>query len=261
MHWIDHVQYLKNTGIPFVLITVISAKGSTPRNAGTKMIVTKDKLYETIGGGNLELQAVKIAQEILETNREEMKNIHFPLGPKLGQCCGGATDLLFEPFLQIRPTIYLFGAGHVGKALVTILENISCQIIWVDSRNSEFPDRLPSNVIKELTDAPEDVIYEAADQSYFLVMTHNHSLDQNIVEKVLKKDNFSYLGLIGSKTKKNQFFNRMKRKGLSIESLQKVTCPIGIEGISGKKPYEIAVSVSAQLLQEFEKQNHSKIDG
>lgn len=254
--WIKDLHILEENKTSFVLITVIEIKGSTPRNTGTKMIVTEGNIHGTIGGGHLEFKAMEIARSVLQKKEKQTPFFEeFPLGPKLGQCCGGFAKLLFEPIFYNQLPVVIFGAGHVGKALVNTLSPLPCQIYWIDARESEFPKNIPTNVSQIVDDCPTDLLKNFPDNSYYLIMTHNHALDLDLVEAVLKHNQFSYLGLIGSKTKVTRFKNRLTRKGFSDKDLQQITCPIGISGISGKHPYEIAISVSAEILQRKELNN------
>ncbi|HLS42627.1 MAG TPA: xanthine dehydrogenase accessory protein XdhC [Paenalcaligenes sp.] len=305
-----------DAGESVVMITVAQSKGSTPRNAGTRMLVTQSGQWKTIGGGHLEWKAIALAREMIAkypAGKSARQVEHYPLGPSLGQCCGGAVTLVFEllgsddlawleelsgilergkavqrhvgfgqqtvsqPISLIEleqpsttisfdqasqetqlfideitpPTLHvvLFGAGHVGKALVHILGSLQCRVTWVDERASEFPDYLPANVQIDVNDIPEEAVEQAPPNSFFVVMTHRHDLDQRLCQLILERDDFRYAGLIGSKTKKNQFIRRFRQRGLSDERINKLVCPIGVGGIDSKDPAAIAVSIAAELLR------------
>ena len=215
--WIGALAELQQKGEPCVLVTIIEERGSTPRNAGSKMIVTRERIFETIGGGHLEYKAMELAREMLENRSQETRLERFSLGASLGQCCGGATVLLFEPMGQPQAHIAVFGAGHVGRALIPLLASLPCKVRWIDSRENEFPEQIPSGVEKVVN---EDVIDEIADMpkgSYFIVMTHNHQLDLELTAEILKRNDFAYFGLIGSKTKRVKFEHRLRERwpGLS----------------------------------------------
>ena len=141
------------------------------------------------------------------------------------------------------------GAGHVGRAIVKVLSELSCTITWVDSREEEFPNDVPFNVQRVCTDAPRCEVDAAHQGSYFLVMTHSHALDQELSEHILKRDDYAYFGLIGSVTKRRQFERRLLDRGLSHAQLARMHCPIGVAGIEGKEPATIAISVAAEILQ------------
>ena len=243
-----------------VLVTVASTRGSVPREAGTKMIVTVDAVHGTIGGGHLEYQAIGIARAQLGGDAQSARAMRrFPLGASLGQCCGGIVELLFEPIFgsaelfaeRVRGsgfTAVLFGAGHVGRALVRVLAELPCRIVWVDEREAEFPRDVPPNARVLCTDAPEEAIDEAPPGAYFLVMTHSHALDERLAERILQRGDYAYFGLIGSQPKRRAFEKRLARRGMPAERLATMTCPIGIAGVKGKEPGVIAIAVAAQLL-------------
>ncbi len=247
--WRDAVKELHDAGTAHMLVTVILADGSAPREVGVKMVVTKDLSYGTIGGGTLEFEALKISRTMLAENVCRPSLRPFPLGPALGQCCGGAVELLFEPFLENSFSITVFGAGHVGRAVVPLLATLEAKICWVDSREGAFPDHRPDNVIHCVDEDPVACVADASPGNHFLVMTHSHDLDEEIVAAILARDDFSYCGLIGSATKAARFRTRLKQRGLTEEQIKRLTCPIGIDGLHGKAPAEIAISVAAQILK------------
>jgi len=243
--WLSSLAALRDQDIPCVLITVVEAKGSTPREAGTKMVVTADRQFGTIGGGNLEFQAIDEARKILAAASSAPKTRDYPLGPALAQCCGGAVTVFLEPFISSGKTVLLFGAGHVGKEVVRVLEGLPIKVRWVDERAEEFPADVPKNCEKIVTARPLAKLEDISAQTYIIVMTHSHNLDFEIVKAALQKGGFAYLGLIGSDTKAARFKKRLQAAGLDTSRL---TCPIGIEGINGKHPREIAIAVAAELL-------------
>ena len=336
--WIASLAGLQRSGHAAVVVTVASVKGSAPRAAGTKMIVSAERVYGTIGGGHLEFTAIDIARRQLQDGQLPQLQ-RFPLGASLGQCCGGVVNLLFEPVAaeaewvgaleQLRArdervvvvtpargtsrrgkllvtadsvegamgtaqidaaatriardllsrnstprlvdladpataanelcffdivaphdfNIVLFGAGHVGRALVNVLASIPCRVTWVDGRDDAFPAAVPGNVDVVATDVPEAEVAAAAAGSYFLVMTHDHALDERLSEQILRRGDYVYFGLIGSLSKRRQFERRLGARGISTDVLATMTCPIGSRGIVGREPGVIAVAVAAQLLQ------------
>lgn len=246
--WRQALIALDAAGTPHVLVTVASSRGSAPREAGAKMVVTQDRLYGSVGGGNLEHKACAMARRLLAEGVNEPTLEHFPLGPALGQCCGGHVALLLEPFRANHFHVVLFGAGHVGRAVVKALADLPCRVTWLDSRDGAFPKGLPNNVVAQISDGPAYDVGEAPGQSYFLIMTHSHAIDREVAEAVLRRGDFAYCGLIGSRSKRRQFEQRWRAKGLTEAQISRLTCPIGIDGISGKRPAEIAVAVAAQLL-------------
>lgn len=142
--WLDALAELRRQGAPAVLVTVLAARGSTPREAGCKMVVSADASFGTIGGGDLEYQSIRRARTLLAGAAPVVAD--FPLGPALGQCCGGHATILFDPLRPPSWRIAVYGAGHVGRALVPLLATLDCRIDWVDGRDGAFPAAIPANV-------------------------------------------------------------------------------------------------------------------
>src|SRR5690606_16359437 len=163
--------------------------------------------------------------------------------------CRWLVDILRPPDFHV----FLFGAGHVGQALVRILATLPCTVSWIDERDAQFPVDVPANVEIEATDTPDAVIAHAPRGSYFLVMTHSHALDQHLCHHILQRDDYAYFCLIGSRTKRRKFEHRLQARGVSAAQLARMVCPIGEPGIRGKAPEVIAVAVAAQLLQVYER--------
>ena len=164
---------------------------------------------------------------------------------------------LIDPCLAYRPHLVLFGAGHVGAAIVRALAELPCHVTWVDEREDLFPAELPSNVAMEATDTPEAVADHAPAGSTFLVLTHSHALDQRLTEHILRRPGNDWFGLIGSRTKRMQFEHRLTERGIARAKLDAMVCPIGMPGITGKEPSVIAAAVAAQLLQVWEAQQRA----
>ena len=321
--WIEELSDLSAACEPAVLVTVAGIRGSSPREIGAKMIVTERETIGTIGGGQLEYQSTRIAVEMLDAEQPALRS--FPLGPELGQCCGGVVEILFEPvaggmpawlrdlaalhgqqepaviatrisrsapqkFVVTRDGVYgaeglvlegmvararavleetpetqrnvqelyepvvapdfniaVFGAGHVGAAVVAALSRLDCNIRWVDSRTSIFRD-IPRNVRTVETAEPALDVAAMPPGSFYLIMTHSHALDFDICDRVLRRGDARYAGLIGSRTKRRRFEARLRQQGLEQAAIEALVCPIGVDGISGKKPAEIAVAVAAEVL-------------
>lgn len=234
----------------FIEILVSNTQGSAPREAGTRMWVGANETRGTIGGGNLEYSALKIAREMLlsgETRRER----RFALGDSLGQCCGGSVTLVFsrrdsqQEIREAKFEVVLFGAGHVGKELARILERLPCALTWIDPRPDVFPAAVGSNVRVVIEEEPAWMVDEAPAGAFYLVMTHSHALDLELVERILKRGDAGFVGLIGSETKAAKFRLRLQKKSIPTE---KLVCPIGLFK-AGKHPAEVAVSAVAQLLE------------
>ena len=253
MNWVEGLWSLKNDEAnnkeSFVLVTILEIRGSSPRETGAKMVITKNKNFDTIGGGALEFKVINIARALLLAKQIKQHSQSFNLGKDLKQCCGGIVNVLFEIFHASDFNIVIFGAGHIGRSLVKILEDIDCQIHWFDSRADQFPENNVSHSKKTIMDKPEVAVESCPKNSYFLVMTHDHALDQQLCEAILSRGDSRYCGLIGSLTKSLKFKQRLVKKGFSEIELKQLSCPMGLSSISVKKPMEIAVSITAKLLE------------
>ena len=249
-----------------VVVAVVGAQGSVPREAGTRMLVSEAEAIGTIGGGHLELKAIAHARQMLRTREPAPHTEHFSLGPALGQCCGGAITLGYRVLdaqalaeWPIGPTLFhlqLYGAGHVGRAIATLLATLDCSVDWFDERENEFPvtttlgSAWPPHIRRVCVDAVEGEVRSAPPGAHYLVLTHDHDLDLRITEAILRRGDFGYLGLIGSKTKRQRFVHRFEQRGIAPQAIARMTCPIGDERIAGKEPELIAAAVLVQLLQE-----------
>lgn len=262
---------------PLCWVQVQATRGSVPREQGAWMAVFADEVMGTIGGGHLEWQAITQAQQLLAQWRVEagaeslgQSRIHtqrYALGPSLGQCCGGALELKYSFFdsdqrNQLQDcmpipsnSVALFGAGHVGHALVRILRSLPYSVIWVDSRDAVFPAQEQIGVRCEHSDPVQAAVDDLPPQTQVLIMSFSHAEDLEVVAQCLKRQrergDLPFIGLIGSKTKWATFSRRLRERGFSDAELAHITCPIGVPGITGKQPEVIAVAVVAQLLQQL----------
>jgi xanthine dehydrogenase accessory factor len=218
----------------------------------------------TIGGGHLEWQAIADARQLLKLgSAASPMTRHIALGPSLGQCCGGALDLSLSPLMShhvehwpeaaSRFWLQLYGAGHVGRALIRLLADLPCHVQWIDERESEFPassdqTQEPPHIQRLCVEPVEAEVQQAPAGASYLVMTHSHDLDLAISTAILKRGDFSYFGLIGSQTKRARFIKRFAQRGISSEAIARMTCPIGLPGIRGKEPEVLAIAIAAQLL-------------
>jgi xanthine dehydrogenase accessory factor len=246
--WLSALTELRARGEPSVLVTLVGIQGSTPRESGSKLLVTVSGITGSIGGGHLELKATEIAREMIRDRAGAAKLESFSLGPALGQCCGGKVQILLEPFVEMGFTVALFGAGHVGKAIVSVLSGTATRVLWIDHRPEQFPAEIPANVVKILTDRPEDEVKDLPAGVAALTMTPSHDLDFTIVEKLLARGDCRYVGMIGSRSKRKSCESRLSRKGVDPAVIRSLRSPIGIDGIDGKQPREIAIAVAAELL-------------
>lgn len=254
---------------PAVVVEVLRSRGSVPREAGTRMVVAMDTVLGTIGGGHLEWQAIADARARLarRTTRGDEVPVEqrLALGPSLGQCCGGELTLRYAPldaaslaaWPEAAPRFHLqlYGAGHVGRAIVALLSGIACRVQWIDEREAEFAqfaqrgDAWPAHIEALCVDAVEAEVAHAPRGAHVLVMTHEHALDLRITEAVLRRNDFAWCGLIGSKTKRARFVHRFVERGVPQAAIDRLTCPIGVPGLEGKQPEVLAIAVVAQLLQ------------
>ena len=232
----------------YIEVRVVETRGSAPREAGTRMWVGGSEVRGSIGGGNLEYAALKIAREMLLSG-EAARQRRFLLGDALGQCCGGNVTLSFARVEEIEGDeagfdVVLFGAGHVGKEVARILERLPCRLTWVDARPEQFPAETGARVVIE--DEPIFAVDDAPAGAFYLVMTHSHALDFEIVERALKRTDARFVGMIGSETKAAKLRSRLGAHGVDASRL---VSPIGLFK-GGKHPVEVAVSAVAQLLKE-----------
>lgn len=313
---------------PCVLVTVAEVHGSAPRAPGSRMLVTPQREAGSIGGGNLEFEAIRTARRLLaDTEPGTRSEAIFGLGPNLNQCCGGAVVLLYEHVDQgnldwldelagaqsdgraavlvtpidpqdasrwvlqpgdptpaglpgsvvqaigeirespIRVTgtdrrylvesiqrrrmpLALFGAGHVGRATARVLAELPFDITWLDSRPGQFGDSGFADVRMEECADPAGRVAAFPPDTVYVVMTHSHATDEDICHGVLTRGDFAWLGLIGSATKRRRFAHRLEQRGIPAPLLDKLVCPLGASGVTGKRPATIAVALAAQLLQE-----------
>jgi len=261
LNWNAASYQLNQQSNAYVIVTLIGVSGSTPRNSGTKMVVSNEQCFDTIGGGHLEHVAIKHAHLMLQqgvSTRNNAQHIeHFQLGSNLGQCCGGTATVLFESFVANKVNIMLFGAGHVAQALMPMLSALPCQITWVDSRESQFPENQAAfqHTRFVVSDSPENEVDSMPANSYYIVMTHNHQMDFDISQAVLRRGDFTYLGLIASETKWRRFQQRYKHRDIDQTAVERMHCPIGLPNVQGKLPMEVAVSVAAQIIHIYQNEN------
>jgi xanthine dehydrogenase accessory factor len=249
-------------GVATVVVEVVAARGSVPREAGTRMLVGYADLVGTIGGGHLEWRAIAAARRMLDDATFRPDEERFALGASLGQCCGGGVTIRYRVLDAAVlaawipddvPTIQIHGAGHVGRALVHVLALLDVAIEWIDERESAFPaEPSPANVRRVCVDAVEAEVDVAPSGCFHLVLTHQHDLDLRIVEAILRRGEFAWLGLIGSQTKRRRFAHLLTERGISRAMLDRICCPIGVETIAGKEPAHIAIAVAAQLVPLIE---------
>lgn len=305
-----------------VRIMIASVRGSAPREPGTSMLVDRNGIVGTIGGGQLEWSAIAVARNMLIDSSAPVAQLQkLILGPQLAQCCGGAVQVWLERYVvtdlpilrsaeeatartpavlmttlanprierrvlrhpalderarhmiragksielvddggnvtlrerldRPRPSIWLYGAGHVGQSVSRVLAALPIQLTWIDSRAELLPAELSPSVHIELANDPVATVADAPPGTRFVVMTHSHALDYQLCKAVLARGDQAWLGLIGSTSKSVRFRSRLLDDGISQDRVAGLVCPIGVSGIESKLPAVIAVSVAAQLLQTF----------
>ena len=247
-----------------VLIDIISTQGSTPREAGTFMLVSAADIWGTIGGGQFEYMAIANARAMLAgTAGTEFMDI--ALGPEIGQCCGGRTQLRCRPATtdalaaikrRVRdeegdwPEVHIFGAGHVGRALAMALMPLPLTTSVIETRQEEL-DELPPGIHRRLVAMPEALVSTAAQGAAIVIVTHDHALDFLIAKEALSRTDLAYVGMIGSATKRATFAHWLAREGGDQAGLHRLTLPIGGAAVKDKRPEVIAAMTAAELLSAF----------
>ncbi|WEF23445.1 xanthine dehydrogenase accessory protein XdhC [Paracoccus sp. S3-43] len=229
-----------------IRVRVIQALGSTPREAGAEMFVGPASVQGTIGGGQLEYMAIDRARQMLAAGEAEAR-MNIPLGPEIGQCCGGRVVLHLDregPTPEDHPDALIFGAGHVGRALAFALHPLPVNATLIDPRPEELAQAAPG-IATKLTPLPEAEIRAARPGSAVVILTHDHALDFLLAAEALSRDDLTYIGMIGSTTKRAQFTRFAKAKGIDPAPL---TCPIGAGFTHDKRPAVIAVFTAAELI-------------
>ena len=254
LNWIQALTEVEKSGQAWVMATVIGTKGSSPRESASKMVITAEHSFDTIGGGQLEYAVCQKARAMLEANEGPSHRLeNFPLAAKTNQCCGGAVSVLLEYFPEPAAKITIFGMGHVATTLVNVLGEMQAKIRWVDSRTSLVQDKktsdLPSNVTPLVYDSMLEHVEVMTANEIALVMTHDHALDYQLVEALLDRKDCRFIGLIGSQTKAMRFKKRLASASFSKAEIDSVHSPVGIPEVAGKKPFEIAISIAGQIIQ------------
>jgi xanthine dehydrogenase accessory factor len=268
MEWLDALGHLRREGSAGVLITVINVRGHAPRDAGAKMVVGSEHSWGSVGGGNLEEAAIRRARALIAGGHTEPETQVARLNEHARnehgrQCCGGEVTLLLEP-MPARPTVAIFGMGHVGYELARVLSRLEVRLELVDSREDQLdPLRLAS-----ITDGAADVgvhhlllgeqlLERLPRGAHVLIMSHDHAEDFALCDAALRLPALGSIGLIGSSSKWSGFRRRLTEAGHTARHIDRIRCPIGLPDISGKQPAVIAVSVAAALLHTFQQSSES----
>lgn len=262
MHWSAALDALHRANVDCVILTVTAVRGHAPRSAGAKMVVSHDRTWGSIGGGNIEATAVARARDLLAAGLGVTSRCEF-LSARLSdrarttfgrQCCGGEVDVLIEPIPAV-PAVAIFGIGHVGLELARVLARQDLELHLIDTR----PEMLTAERLAVLDDAtarvrvhasvvPESVLAELPSGVHVLVLTHDHAEDFAILDAALRAENIGSLGMIGSSAKWTRFRGMLAEAGHDATAISQIRCPIGVPGIASKEPAAIAVSIAAQVL-------------
>ena len=293
--WIDIARERMASEGAVVRASLIGVRGSAPREAGAMMLITRDDIWQTIGGGSLEFEVMRRAREMLAQADGPWPRqiIRAALGPDMGQCCGGQVRVLLEYFGQdqdealaalagcravmhpldgdqplsdaggrdigmdraskvfVAPVavpgrpVFVYGAGHIGRALASHLVALQLDLHWVDVAPERFPPEIPEGARRVVAADPTVIAAHAPADSLHLVITHNHDLDEAICHRILSGDGFARLGLIGSATKAARFRSRLGKAGIDAAALDRLVCPVGLASITGKHPARVALSIAA----------------
>ena len=240
---------------------IINTEGSVPRESGDFMLINKKDIYGSIGGGHLELLVINKAKDLLINKIRKNEILNIPLGPGIGQCCGGYVQIQLSHHINGKESIakehnynmandnlFIFGAGHIGQALSLKSLDLNFNVHLIDSRK----DFLFMNEYKDIdyifADKPWELIKNLSPNSYYLILTHNHDYDFKIINELLFSNSFKFIGLIGSKTKKNRFSSRLINNGHNKNLTDLIECPVGLNIKHTKEPNEIAISIIAKLI-------------
>jgi xanthine dehydrogenase accessory factor len=260
--WLTALQRLRRDSQAGVLVTVVGVQGHAPRDAGAKMVVSAERSWGSVGGGNLEETAIVRARELIASGATEPRLQEAKLTERSSnaygrQCCGGAVQLLYEP-LPAWPVIAIFGVGHVGYELGRILSRLAVQLHLVDSRAEQL-DRIR---LAELIDGTaevtvhhavlgEQVLERLPAGAHVLVMTHDHAEDLALCDAALRRPALGSIGLIGSAAKWARFRTKLAAEGHPAELIDRIQCPIGLAEVAGKDPAVIAIATAAELVQRI----------
>ena len=264
MNWRQALQWHTEHDEAHVLVTLLEVRGSAPREAGAKMLVSATAQFDSIGGGELEHRVIRDSRRLLgdeplsASGNSDVAILEINLARDAAQCCGGVVKVLLERFRPGYAPLVICGAGHVAQALVTIVSHLPVRLTVMDSR----PDWLyrlcdpgfnvsgtPGLSTCEITH-PHRQIEQCPIGSVFVVMTHSHDLDFELCEAILSRPENNWCGLIASDSKATSFKRRLSAKGFSEDELLNLVAPIGLPEVSGKHPMAVAVSVAAQLLSQ-----------
>lgn len=234
--WVEAVRQCEAGGQGAVIVGAVEGEA-----ARQKLIVLADEVKGSLGSARQDGTAIARARRMLAAGEAS-----FALATLDDR--GEAPLMSFASLPRPAFRLLLFGAGHVGRAVVQVLAGLPCRIDWIDEREDAFPAQLPANVRRLAVDAVEAEVDAAPAGAHYLVMTHRHALDQCIAERILRRGDFAWFGLIGSDSKRQAFARRLAARGISPQAIARMRCPIGIAGIRDKHPVAIAIAVAAEIL-------------
>lgn len=241
-----------------------SVRGSSPREQGTFMLVGPEAIFGTIGGGALEYMVIDHARRLIAEVRAEAA-MDVPLGPEIGQCCGGRVEVALRFVTSAlradltrriadeearAPHVYIFGAGHVGRVLAQILALLPVQVQVIDTRQDEL-DLLAPTIAARRVAMPEAVVRSAPAGSAFVILTHDHALDFLIANEALARNDAAYIGMVGSRTKRAKFSSWFVEQGGDVDALSRLVLPIGAQGLGDKRPSVIAALAAAEIMVQI----------
>jgi xanthine dehydrogenase accessory factor len=250
----------RGEGRTFVLATVVESRGFTPRKPGARMLIAVDgATVGTIGGGAIEREVIERAHGLMSAPDSKASTaFHRHLTQELGMCCGGEMTVFLER-LEPPPKLWVFGAGYIAKPLAAIAAGCGFEVTVVDGREEwATPERFPTStvVVRDPEDVARTLVRDrqgrarsapsASEISYAIIVTHDHALDQKLVQVLLRQP-LHFVGMIGSIPKQRKFALRLRARGFSDEEIARLHTPLGLP-IGAATPEEIAVSVVAQLI-------------
>ena len=255
------INEAKNYNKEIVKAKIVHTEGSVPREKGDLMLINSSDIFGSIGGGHLEFIVINKAKNFLKNRIQKKEIINIPLGPGIGQCCGGYVQIELsyhdngklslgnEKLHNLKnDSLFIFGAGHIGQALTKKTLNLNFDIHLVDSRKEFLFINEHEDIKYIFAVNPWELIKNLPQNSYFLVLTHSHDYDFKIINELLFFNSFKFIGLIGSKTKKNRFINRLINNGHNKDLIDQIECPVGLNIKHTKDPNEIAISIIARLI-------------
>tara|TARA_B110000438_G_C15727811_1_gene612831 strand:- start:69 stop:896 length:828 start_codon:yes stop_codon:yes gene_type:complete len=253
----NKIQKVKNYKKEVIKAKIINTEGSVPREKGIYMMISKDDIFGTIGGGHLEFLVINKSKDLLKNGIKKSETLNIPLGPGIGQCCGGYVQIQLthhangagsiENSLE-NNNLFIFGAGHIGQALSSKSLDLNFNIHLIDSRKNFLLMNKYEDIEYILAKQPWKLIKNLSLNSYFIILTHSHDYDFKIINEILIYKSFKFIGLIGSKTKKNRFASMLEKNGHEKKLINLIECPVGLKINHSKEPNEIAISILAKLI-------------